>query len=642
MNKYILILISFIISTINCLSAWENFPCPTNTTFYSVQNNKYISQLFTGLIERCEAVNVPNPIIVDTLTGYAGWSNAVEDIGYFTNGWYWACDPPEISPYEEGWEEWMWDCWQYYDNEWVHVKYATNKILIYTNIVVTNQFDAFTYNYSSPEQSGTETIYPPIRASWFTAFDNKLREVINHGSTPNSHGYWIDTNMFFNGDATYGETYCRSRPSAYDLETNNSWKIRGMGKLCYIGGFGTWENTNSTFTIDSPNTDGYFTHRPSIKTNEWVLGTIIYKKSPIRDIYNNIIGWTTNWNYNQMGPMTLNLIDRSVRPVFEYKPAGTNPFTSSITFSIGATMYELSKELKWNNSGLAGVDPNQSYTEDIIVNSIGDTACASPIYSIANITASGTPPNVDDAWRVVYKCDFPVYANNDVYRLYANDINERQKALNLLTHTYQDGRLSSTEWWWGSGDDADLNTAKNEAISSFTKGAFLRSDMGVGVYYDYDPLAWYINIFKISGGNLLGTNWNISAATIINNKKLAIPTNRIIKVTQYVSLAAAGYIGIGFSSFDKAYTNDAFWAGKVIFNNYGLTTASGGDYSYDRMLPMCQWTSLGGTPIGQGLRDFGVYDANQLVAPYVDGKTVGYCPDRDMIIVDNTTWFTKK
>jgi hypothetical protein len=638
MNKYILILISFIIST-NCFAAWEGFPCPSNTTFYSVQTNKYVSQLFTGLIERCMAVNVSSPIIVDTLTGYAGYRNEVEDVGYFTNGWIWICDPPAIEPYLDddytipnpAWEEWMWDCWAWYDQYdplWVHTKYTTNKILIYTNIVVTNQFEAFTYSYSSPEISGTETINPPIRASWFLAFDNKLRDVVVHSSA----GYWVDTNKFFNGDPIYGETFLRTLPNAYYTATNNSWLIKGMGKLCYIGGFGTWGNTNSTYSIDSSYVPGYFTHRVSVKTNEWVLGTIIYTRVPVMDYYYNILYYTNTWKFKNTGPLTLNLIDRSIRPVLEYKPAGTNPFTSSLSFSISGG------SLTWQNSGLAN---GGGFTQNFTVDDPLYRYFTNPVYSVDSISVEGMPPNLNDAWRVVYKCDFTIFANNDVYRLYPIDINERQKALNLLTHVYRRNPERYGEIWEGSGYDPNFNTARQEALDDWQGGdgseyGYDGFDSGAGVYYtdQYNP------DFEITGFLYKGTNWNYHQNPIHMPARfynVTYPTNKNIKITQYLQLIGAYWGNVG--GWDRAYVTDN---PNIVFYNYGLTTASGSDFSYDKMLPVCQWTSIGGNPVGQGLPDFGEVNKTKIIDSYINRKYVGCWPNERMIIADHTTWYTKK
>ncbi len=635
MNKYILTLIFSLIANIT-MAAWENFPCPSNETYYTVQSNKYISQLFTGLIERCDALAIAPPAIVDTINVQVGWSNAVEDVGYYTSGWYWACSPPAILPYEEGWEEWMWDCWQYYDNEWIHQKFVTNKVLIYTNLVVTNQFDAFTYNYTSPGTNGSVIVYPPIRSSWFTAFDSKLSSVIAARSGFN----WIDTNIVYNGESTYGETFFRAHG-----EDSNQWKIRSMGKLMYISGCGTWANTNNSTTIESVGLGGYFYHRPKVPlTNNWVLATIIYKKVPIYDGYYNIIGWDTQWVSKAMGPFTLNLIDRSVRPVLEYIPAGTNPFTGNITFTLDG------QKLTWPaNSGLAnGAD----YTEDVVVNSAADKECVQPAYilgtkvnttTVSPITAVGTPPNVEDAWRVIYKQDFPVYANNDVYRLYAADINERQRALNYLTHTYQLRSNPSEYYRKGSGSDTVLNTAITKTYNNYAaQTPYWYLFNGIGVYHKkYTPDQGGSYTFTIRGAELHGTNWNI-APYIPAGKSLSLPSNKVVKVTQYIAMIGTIYIS-GSGQFTYCLTNDVAVLGKTIFYNYGLTCLSGSDFTYNTSLPVAQWTSLGGTVTGQGLPDYSVTDSATILAPYVIDQTKGFSwkPNSLFTIVDNTTWFTK-
>jgi hypothetical protein len=248
---------------------------------------------------------------------------------------------------------------------------------------------------------------------------------------------------------------------------------------------------------------------------------------------------------------------------------------------------------------------------------------------VDSISVVGTPPNLNDAWRVVYKCDFTIFANNDVYRLYPIDINERQKALNLLTHVYRRGGIKYGERWIGRGYDTDFNTARQEALDGWAKvndgGNPYGLDSGAGVYYSDQ----YDNQFEIVGFLYKGTNWNWDSAIYL--------TNKYIKVTQYIQLIGTFWgSGGGWSeNYTSANTN-------IIFYNYGLTTASGSDFSYDKMLPVCQWTSIGGTTVGQGLPDFGEVDKTKIIDAYINRKYVGYWPNERMTIVDHTTWFTKK
>jgi hypothetical protein len=121
-------------------NGWQGWPVPTNASWYGYQTNHYFAQLWSGLVERCDAAGAAYPSAqVDTYTVPAGFSNIVT-----TNGG----------------------------------ALVTNWFPIYTTVAVTNQFLPFTYSYSNAWGSGSNTCNPYLRRSWFTAWDAKALALI--------------------------------------------------------------------------------------------------------------------------------------------------------------------------------------------------------------------------------------------------------------------------------------------------------------------------------------------------------------------------------------------------------------------------------------------------------------------------------
>jgi hypothetical protein len=116
---------------------------PTNVSFYGYDTNHYITQLYSGLVERCRVAGVSLPSVVDTWTVYGGISNTVT---IETNG---------VT--------------------------VTNNFIKYNTTTRTNQFQPFEYTYVDPIASNTvtNTCYPYIKRSWITTWDTKFDSVIS-------------------------------------------------------------------------------------------------------------------------------------------------------------------------------------------------------------------------------------------------------------------------------------------------------------------------------------------------------------------------------------------------------------------------------------------------------------------------------
>jgi hypothetical protein len=215
-------------------------------SYYSVASNQYVSQLFTGLIERCTASGVAPPVVVDTLTVYAGITNTYT----VTNGYT-----------------------------------VTNNWICYTNLTVTNQFLPFAYTWATTNSSGTATAYPPIRASWFAAWDAKYDAVLAYAnwvrmedcgllSNDTADAYfadgtktdlptgWTKTNLFTRygiGIVTNGTAYFTHKPATY----SNEWKLGSVGFDCSsgVGRYDLEDNASNTVVVDSWGTNNASTAR---------------------------------------------------------------------------------------------------------------------------------------------------------------------------------------------------------------------------------------------------------------------------------------------------------------------------------------------------------------------------------------------
>lgn len=312
----------------------------------------------------------------------------------------------------------------------------TNYWICYTNATVTNQFLPFAYSWSQTNgTSGTATCYPAVKQSWIAVWDSKFASVIG--------GPWVrveDCGLLSNDTAdAYFATFGTNAGADFPIWTRTNLFLRqGIGS-------GT-------------NGGGLFTHTPDLLTNAWTLGAV-------RKITNS----ATSWSYQEMTPITTTIYDTSIRPVFEYWPSWpTNelfaPFNSnSLTFTITGTILTFPSQTA------------TSGTEVITITDSNDVPTVQPWYRITGVACTNTPPNSNDAWRIVYKEGFPIYGGNP-YRLYACDVNERWAAIDPLvctryalsigssdkriTHKYGDRGFTSSPW----------SATRDAAIADFGEG----------------------------------------------------------------------------------------------------------------------------------------------------------------------------
>jgi hypothetical protein len=253
--------------------------------------------------------------------------------------------------------------WYHYDEfgDWVYsgTNY-TNQIVVYTNIVVTNQFDTFVYSWATPDATGTSTAYPPIRTSWFTAWDSKLEDLF-----AGSYGIkWVDCEAFGVDTNDYGDAWYEANTNELQYPPVYAEDVHGTITATFLkkaGIGGAFSNSPSSW-------GNKFTHKPNLLTNTWVLGVIAHS--------------TNGWRYDKMVDLSASVYDQSVRPVLQYVPSGANPFSESITFSV-----DTATRLKGNT------EATEACTETIIAASSALVAFTNRLASVSSMSASTNPPD---------------------------------------------------------------------------------------------------------------------------------------------------------------------------------------------------------------------------------------------------------
>jgi len=203
----------------NSLADWQGWPVPTNESYYGASTNHYVSQLYSGLVERCAAASVAVPSVVDTWTVYAGETNTIT-----TNTWV-----------EDG-----------ATNRTV----VTNHFIVYKTVTTTNQFEPFSYSYTNPATgaSVTNMAYPIVKRSWLTTWDTKFDAIL---------GSYVVTNRESNGSfnayfATITNQNAAATPPAWTK--TNLFTTLGIGYVT--------------------NTVAHWTKTPAHTNSDWLLAAI--------------------------------------------------------------------------------------------------------------------------------------------------------------------------------------------------------------------------------------------------------------------------------------------------------------------------------------------------------------------------------
>ena len=137
-----LLLALFLLVPSSFADDWIGWPVPSNTTWYVLATNHYIAQLYSGLVERCEAAGVASPTNTDTWIAFSG-----------TNA---------------------------------------SGVIQYINVVTTNVYAPFEYTYTDPITSTPilSTNYPYVKQAWIAKWDQFF------STCGRVSGVWVDRAQF--------------------------------------------------------------------------------------------------------------------------------------------------------------------------------------------------------------------------------------------------------------------------------------------------------------------------------------------------------------------------------------------------------------------------------------------------------------
>lgn len=362
-------------------NGWQGWPCPTNQSWYSAaETNHYFYQLWTGLLERCVAVGVAAPVCVDSHTVYDGFTNNVVT----TNGLT-----------------------------------VTNQVIQYRTIVTTNQYLPFGYTYSNDFTNGTGTVYPPMRRSWFTAWDSTLFSIV---------GSYVDTRLI-GADGTYNDYFASVTASL----SSASAPVYSRASLFGAAGIGY---TNA----------GHWTASTSGTNADWLLASIHS-------------GTNTGWTFNEWSPLdSVHPGTLLEAPMAQFVAGGT--CTPSAVNAITVTVSGLS----WTG----GVGYASALDTAVITSSV-PSKLSSMWRTVTNITVS-TRLNSNDAIRIVYDATSMLYYEDMGWRLTPQSLIERQACINLLTNSYVQ-HYDRSSWYsldgQRYGDEGDGNWSTAKALADY-------------------------------------------------------------------------------------------------------------------------------------------------------------------------------
>lgn len=240
-------------------AGWTGYPLTNDVSFYGYASNHYVSQLYSALVERCQATGVALPSVVDSWTVYAGQTNNVK-----TNTWT--------------------------ESGATNTTVTTNYFIVYKTVSATNCFVPFEYTYTNPVGGATVTniCYPTIKRSWLTTWDSKFDAVLT---------YFVNTNEEVAG--SFNSWFSNSvRTNLRDSANPPYWAKTNLFRVLGVG-----YQTNAV---------AHWTHTPEHDSADWLLAAIYSTGTNV-----------TQWTYKKFTALTnMHPRDASIKPVAEYVRAG--------------------------------------------------------------------------------------------------------------------------------------------------------------------------------------------------------------------------------------------------------------------------------------------------------------------------------
>ena len=259
-------------------AAFVGFPLAANTNAYSWYdaNAAYrpLTQIYSGIVERCEWTGVAKPSIVEVWTVSAGTSNQVVAVD---------------------------------GNNY------TNVVLLTKTVTTTNQMSPFTYSYTDPSGSHSATGYPHVTHDFVSALDSKLDSIIP---------YFADGSVRSNGNYNaYFSDVAESHPTQLD-NVWYEWLMASKAGIFSRIGIGYVDENTITTNYGGYVTGGtaYYTRQPPV-TRKWLLS----------EMHANTNG---NWTHVDIGAFDKRMYATNVTPVVFYYSGGSNALTvSSLTIT---------------------------------------------------------------------------------------------------------------------------------------------------------------------------------------------------------------------------------------------------------------------------------------------------------------------
>lgn len=368
---------------------WTTNSCQvTNVNVYITNfpgtNVSPILQLYSAIVERCQAAGVATPTTVVTWTWYAGMSNYIGTTNFITTN---------TTP-------WTTNACEY-----------TNSIAITTNIVLTNQWTPYAYQYTVTGATITATGTPTITRQAMVDLDSKIFELIPYFvNTNGADAAGILTNYFYRPSNYLGcpwdvNVWCKGglfsqlRVGAWWNVTSNAWLEAQDG----TGSRPIWTDSDPSFPTYSLS-GAEFTREPE---RAW---------GPLAELH-----WSAeSWKFNDCGTLPTNVTATNILIYLTYFPFRTNLSVQPTVKIYGKTYNPATRSV--------------STTDETIAMTSSNTACVKLWQDVTNMTATGANGQTGDVIRLHFTNTIASYGIQP-WVVYAQDLNERQQVLNALKWT---------------------------------------------------------------------------------------------------------------------------------------------------------------------------------------------------------------
>jgi len=368
-----------LLCSMSASAAFVGFPLEsnTNTPNWYAAREMYnpISQIYSGIVERCEAVGISSPSIVETWTVSAGVeSQVVTNLVWAAGVW----NPIATNVY-------------------------TNIVLLSKSVTTTNQLGAFEYEYTNESCTFTSTGFPYVTRYFMASLDSKLSALESY-FTPNFFPYFTNGNYdawFFDEITTNTDGVINAN---YNTDLTMSWAQRFAD--LDIG----YHDPVSTNDVGDFNGYYCFTRQPGLPTGFALSETVADTNA--------------QWVFNGIGDFDTRYYAPD-KPFVTYTPFGTQSFSSATVTIYGDVLVQS--------------DQSTDTSSEIVTMSSMTQQCTNVWYSITNMVVSAPAAlAATGGYFTVHYTNVVLYGTRP-YRLFARDLDERAAVLSSMTITDHGG-----------------------------------------------------------------------------------------------------------------------------------------------------------------------------------------------------------